>query len=492
MLALSITRLGSDKRGTPRIWLEGRNLAKAGFVPAARYEITVDQDARQIKLRLAANGGRLVSRKKRGDQDLPVIDIANNRLLEPFEGLESLKVRFENGAVIITPTATDIRKLERTQRLRDSLQAGKVSVGSVSTGLGVLALAMHEGLAAAGIHSDLKFAVEIEPQYLNQCAATNPAWRPDTVAVETPMQELAYDASALQQLPQVDILEAGIPCTAHSVAGRAKKALAKPEDDPKAGHLVAGFLAIAAAVNPAVILVENVPEYMSSASFAILTNQLREWGYHIEATVLEGKEFGCLEHRNRMAMVAVTKGIDFDIRALDAEHSKPRPLGDLLEPIPEDSPLWSPMTYLREKEQRDIAAGKGFRMQIFDATSTHVSTIGRGYAKVRSTEPKLRHPSRPNLLRQLTPIEHARIKGVPEHMIDGLGVTLAHEMLGQSILARPFKALAGHIGKVLSAWSSCSPVPEAHHARTPRTQPFALGPAATAQPVEQLPLFANA
>src|SRR3546814_3301747 len=91
------------------------------------------------------------------------------------------------------------------------------------------------------------------------------------------MQELAFDASALLKLPKVDILEAGIPCTAHSPAGRAKKSLAKPEDDPQAGHLVAGFLAIAAAVNPAVILVENVPSYMTSASFSILTNQLKEW-----------------------------------------------------------------------------------------------------------------------------------------------------------------------------------------------------------------------
>src|SRR3546814_14159040 len=77
------------------------------------------------------------------------------------------------------------------------------------------------------------------------------------------MQELAFDASALLKLPKVDILEAGIPCTAHSPAGRAKKSLAKPEDDPQAGHLVAGFLAIAAAVNPAVILVENVPSSRS-------------------------------------------------------------------------------------------------------------------------------------------------------------------------------------------------------------------------------------
>src|SRR3546814_6150479 len=108
------------------------------------------------------------------------------------------------------------------------------------------------------------------------------------------MQELAFDASALLKLPKVDILEAGIPCTAHSPAGRAKKSLAKPEDDPQAGHLVAGFLAIAAAVNPAVILVEKVPSYMPPASFSILTNQLKAWGYDIHATILQGDDLGLI------------------------------------------------------------------------------------------------------------------------------------------------------------------------------------------------------
>jgi DNA (cytosine-5)-methyltransferase 1 len=295
------------------------------------------------------------------------------------------------------------------------------------------------------------------------------------------MQELAFDATELLSLPKVDILEAGIPCTAHSNAGRAKKSLAKPEDDPNAGHLVAGFLAIAAAVNPAIILVENVPQYLTSASFAILSNQLREWGYDVQSTVLHGKDFGCLEHRDRMAMVAVSEGIDFDINSLVVNADEPQPLGDLLEDVPLDSPLWSTMGYLRAKEERDIAAGKGFRMQIFDAASTFVSTIGRGYAKIRSTEPKIQHPTDPTLLRQLTPVEHARIKGVPEEMIEGLGVTIAHEMLGQSILAKPFRALADHIGNALVAWQHGIALPKSAPRLTSRPAPA---------PLADLPLFA--
>lgn len=479
MLAASTTRIGSDKRGSPRVWLEGRRLEQAGFLPAARYVVGFDEATKTICLRLAANGDRLVSRRVKSGGETPVIDITNGRLLSAFDGLETLRVRFEAGAVHITPTASDLRKAERALKLRGRLERGEpLRSGSVSTGLGVLSLAIHQGLKDAGLASDLAFSVEIDENYQERCAAANPVWKPNTLALAMPMQEVAYDASALAALPQVDILEAGIPCTAASLAGRAKKSLARPEDDPNVGHLAAGFLAIVAACNPAVILVENVPAYMSSASFAIIANQLQEWGYDVRSTILKGEDFGCLEHRDRMALVAATPGVDIDLETLAPMDPPIQTLGDVLEDVDEDDPRWSTMSYLKEKEIRDQEAGKGFRMQIFDEDSKRVSTIGRGYAKIRSTEPKIRHPSNPDLLRQLTPTEHARIKGIPEEMISDVPATTAHEMLGQSIVTAPFRALGARIGGALSAWLYNRPAPRGVR------RPPAIAP------LSDLPLFA--
>ena len=56
---------------------------------------------------------------------------------------------------------------------------------------------------------------------------------------------------------------------------------------------------------------------MSSAGFAILRNQLEEWGYRVQAEVLTGKEFNVIENRERMALVAVTEGIEFDFAAVE-------------------------------------------------------------------------------------------------------------------------------------------------------------------------------
>lgn len=91
------------------------------------------------------------------------------------------------------------------------------------------------------------------------------------------------------------------------------------------------------------------------------------------------------------------------------------------------------MTGLKTKHASDEAEGKGFRLQIFDHDASSIGTVTKGYAKVRSTDPKIRHPDKPDLLRQLTPAEHARAKSIPSQLADGLSKTIAHEMLGQSV-----------------------------------------------------------
>ena len=80
------------------------------------------------------------------------------------------------------------------------------------------------------------------------------------------MQELAFDEWAMKHLPTVEILEAGLPCSGASVAGRAKRSLALAEEHPEVGHLVVSFLMVIARVKPAVVLLENVKQYLTTGS----------------------------------------------------------------------------------------------------------------------------------------------------------------------------------------------------------------------------------
>ena len=150
-------------------------------------------------------------------------------------------------------------------------------------------------------------------------------------------------------------------------------------------------------------------------------------------------------------MVAVTRGLAFDFAGLVRPDRREQQIAEILDPVPEDATCWSRMEGLKAKQERDKAEGKGFAMQIVTPFDTRCPTITKGYAKVRSTDPKLQHPSDPDLLRQFTPAEHARIKGIPERLVNGLSATLAHELLGQSICYEPFQAVGRLLGQVMKA-----------------------------------------
>lgn len=451
-----VRKIGSNK-GAPRVWIEGRQPTTAGFAPGRPFKVEVERQRRAVVLRLVDDGPRRVSRKEAGGREIPVIDINSIETLSVFQGMERVRVIAGDGVIYILPLASESRKVERVERLRDKLRGGEpLSTGSLSHGGGVLSLALHQGMANQGMNTSLRFANDIRPELLEHAARVNPAWNEETIALGAPMQELAFDVGAMNHMPAIDVLEAGIPCTGASLSGRAKNGTRCAEEHPEVGHLVVAFLAIIARVNPAVVLLENVVPYQNTASMHIIRHQLRDLGYVTHEAILDGAEFNELEHRQRMCMVAVTEGIDFDWAGLVKPEPIARTLGEVLEDVPLDAPCWSEMGYLRDKEERDKAAGKGFAMQIVTPESEKVGTIGTGYQKNRSTEPKLQHPHNPALLRLLTPGEHAGVKGIPAALVADLPATTAHEVLGQSIVFSAFVAVGELLARSLKAWSAVS------------------------------------
>ena len=440
-----------DHRGAPRVWLEGSQAERAGFSSGSRYDIEVQ--GQMVVLQANTDGSRVVSGKRIGERDNPVIDINSKALLAIFDGMAAIRVVVKKDQIFLMPLASEVKKRERFVRLREKLENGDpIAIGSLSHGGGILSHAIHSGLEQSGIGSKLAFANEIRGELLEHAALHNDAWSENTQVLAAPMQELAFDDRGVASIPKVEILEMGLPCSGASKAGKSKRGLEHPEAHPHVGHLVVSALVIVSKTNPCFVVLENVPEYSQSASADILRNQLRDMGYNTHERILNGKEWGALENRNRWCMVAVSVGIDFDFNQLQPPVglAVDQKLGDVLEPLALDDPRWGAMQGLKDKEIRDIAAGKGFKMQTFGAEAESIATITKGYGKVRSTDPKIKHPENPDLLRQLTPVEHARIKQVPEHLVDGLCNTTAHEVLGQGIVYSPFKSVGEHVGNSLN------------------------------------------
>lgn len=86
-----------QNRGKKRIWLEGKILALAGFVPGLRYHVELDPNRpRVILLRLEDSGERKVSGKGK-----PIVDIMNQDHLAEFNTGDAVTVTARPGLVII-------------------------------------------------------------------------------------------------------------------------------------------------------------------------------------------------------------------------------------------------------------------------------------------------------------------------------------------------------------------------------------------------------
>ena len=447
-----VKKVGQN-RGAPRVWLEGTQTARAGFVPGQRFDITVQ--GKTVVLQANPDGSRVVSGKMVGERNNPIIDINSKELLAIFDGMASIRVVVKKDEIYLLPLASELKKQERFLRLREKMENGDpLTMGSLSHGGGVLSHAIHSGLKQAGVVSTLAFANEIRPELLEHAALHNDAWSDETMVLAAPMQELAFDERGMAHIPKVDILEMGLPCSGASKAGRSKRGLEHPEAHPHVGHLVVAALVIVNKSNAAVVLLENVPEYATSASADILRNQLRDMGYNTHERILNGKEWGALENRNRWCMVAVTQGINFDFEQLVAPGPNHRTIGDALDgSIGPDDPRWRSFDYLKDKEVRDAEKGNSFSMQVVSPSDEKVPTLRKGYHKGGSTDPLLRHPDNPDLLRQFTAEEHARIKEVPVALIAGMSNTIGHELLGQGIVYPPFQGVGAHVGDALNRFA---------------------------------------
>lgn len=447
MTVIANVKLG-ENRGRKRLWLEGQKLLREGFEPGMKFDLDLHESS--LILRVASTGRYTISQRVRNGQVQPIIDVTANELANLFSKVQTLRVLIRNGKIVVSAHQQEERVVDRVKRLLRKLEEGEsLSVCSLFHGGGVLDKAFHSGLLKAGIKSHVAVAVEIEAKYLDSSLRNNPElWVEESCIIESPIE--AVDLS--RKPVQADIVIGGIPCTGASKAGRSKNKLEFAESHDAAGAMFFNFLQFVSSVNPACVLIENVPEYANTASMEVIRSVLASLGYVVQERILDGNEFGALEKRKRLCAVAISNGLEglFDLNAVMPIREPESSLNDVLEPLPLDSERWKPFDYLAEKAIKDKQEGKGFTRQLLSGDEPYCGTIGRDYSKCRSTEPFVLHPVDKLLSRILTPTEHARVKGIPETVIDGLSDTVAHQVLGQSIVFPVFEAVALHLGASIS------------------------------------------
>ncbi|HBM91229.1 MAG TPA: DNA (cytosine-5-)-methyltransferase [Rhodospirillaceae bacterium] len=253
------------------------------------------------------------------------------------------------------------------------------------------------------------------------------------------------DITKIQErdIPAFDILLAGFPCQPFSHAG-----LKKGFEDAR-GTLFYDICRIVDFHKPSVLFLENVKGFRGhnkGNTFRVVKETLISLGYTVYTQVLNARDFGLPQNRERIYIVAFKNKIVFDF---PVPNNATACVGDVLDKVVDkkytiSDRLWQGHQR-RKKEHQE--KGNGFGYSIFDAKSKYTSTISARYYKDGSEiliRQKNKNP------RKVTPKEAARLQGFPDSFVIPVSDVQAYKQFGNSVSVPVIKAIAEEISDALN------------------------------------------
>jgi DNA (cytosine-5)-methyltransferase 1 len=243
------------------------------------------------------------------------------------------------------------------------------------------------------------------------------------------------------EVPDHDLLLGGFPCQPFSHAGQRKGF-----EDTR-GTLFFSIAAIVAAKRPKVLLLENVRGLRSHDAGHTLNrilDTLKHLGYEVHYSILNARDFGLAQNRNRLFIVAIRSDLEGaasftfpaptfarqDLRVkhfLDSNVDAKYTISDR---------LW---VGHQNRKSRNRQNGKGFGYQMFDLESHYVATISARYYKDGSEV--LIHQAGCNP-RKITPNEARRFQGFPEGFKVHSSDSVAYKQFGNAVPVNVISAIA--------------------------------------------------
>ena len=408
-------------RGQPRIYMEGRWLIDAGFIPGRCYAI--DYHASKIEITLAEDG-RSVTGKRNGAR--AVIDLNCSNIGDCLGTIDRVTVHADAGSITITATRVDTRRSQR------ELLPTTVSLFS---GGGLFSEAVRRA------SFEVIASVEINPKYADIYQLNHGGRMYNCSVEQVPWEQLS-------ELAPIGLLEMGIPCEPFSAirrldrGGQQKRNRDLPAEAHELGDMVYWAIKAADVLNPHTVIIEEVARFLESGAGFILRLALDRIGYHVEARIIDPLEHGALTSRRRAVIVATT--FDEVNWPTPSDHATSLELRDILDDVPDDSDLWfsrDTKPWLYEHWNRQTTNGNGFEPPKLTAGSTSCPTIKKRYFAGQGDNPVVQHPRKPDHHRWLTLDEVRRLMGLPDRYDLGSARTTAGEVLGQGVQVETFAQL---------------------------------------------------
>ena len=330
------------------------------------------------------------------------------------------------------------------------------------------AIDLFAGIGGIRMGFDQAFGKKIETVFVSEF--DEPAQKTYRANFDDPF-DISGDITQIEasQVPDFDICLAGFPCQAFSLAGKRKGF----DDDYKGrarGTLFFDMLRTCTDRDnkPKVIFCENVkglPIHDRGRTFETILGALREEGYVPFYKVLNSKNFGVPQNRERIYIVAFREDIAPETFDFPTHAGKKKTIEDILDDAPISSKYYLSDVYmetLRRHRAHHEALGHGFGYEIRELNGIAGAIVCGGMGRERNLIIDHREHSMTPVtnikgeinkedIRKMTPREWARLQGFPDSFNLTLADTQLYKQFGNSVTVPVIKAIANRIKEELNA-----------------------------------------
>lgn len=272
-----------------------------------------------------------------------------------------------------------------------------------------------------------------------------------------------------KDIPKFDICLAGFPCQAFSIAGTGGAGRLGFDDEFKGhnrGNLFLDVVRICEYHKPKVIFCENVKGlyiHDRGKTFRVIRNTFRDLGYQVFFKILNSKDFGVPQNRERVYIVAFRDDLNVGEFIFPSGNDSSKTIKDILEDAPIAPKYYLSDVYvetLRAHKARHEAKGNGFGYEIRDLDGIAGTIVCGGMGRERNLIIDHReHSMTPTThikgninkedIRKMTPREWARLQGFPDSFELNLADTHLYKQFGNSVTVNVIEAIANEIKLVL-------------------------------------------
>ena len=258
------------------------------------------------------------------------------------------------------------------------------------------------------------------------------------LSVKWPTVKNYGDATLIdeRQLPNFDLLVGGFPCQSFSIAGKRKGF-----DDTR-GTLFFDIARILSYKKPSYLVLENVKGLLShdgGATFQTILGVLTDLGYVVQWQVLNSKNFGVPQNRERVFIVGHLRGTPRpQVFPVGGESKKDiRRTGEEISYSIDANYAKGTNTVMKSRRQIIKVSGD------VDKRKTYLGDI----ASTLAANPTSDNTARALIegkIRRLTPLECERLQGFPDNWTKDFSDTQRYKMCGNAVTVNVVRAVVNY------------------------------------------------